>query len=106
MLRSRTLGLIFVISLFSLVPGKAQAATGTIAVTVAGSTGAIVPGISHLGAARYSIKEVAAALEAETSALGEVMENRQIVALPLNGRNAFALELPAAQTDLERPHPS
>ena len=40
---SRALALL---CLFSLVPGKAQVATGTINVTVADATGAVVPGAS------------------------------------------------------------
>ena len=36
------------------------------------------------------VKEVASALEAETSSLGQVIENKKILELPLNGRNAFA----------------
>jgi hypothetical protein len=39
------------------------------------------------------VKEVTAALEAETSSLGQVIENKKILELPLNGRNAFALGL-------------
>ena len=46
MQRSRMLALLSVIFLFFLVPGKAQVATGTINVTVADGTGAMVPGAS------------------------------------------------------------
>jgi hypothetical protein len=44
------------------------------------------------------VKEVASSLEAETSSLGQVIENRKILDLPLNGRNAFALGLLAGNT--------
>src|SRR3954465_4832225 len=43
MRRLRALALLSVISLFRLVPGKAQVATGTINVIVADATGAMVP---------------------------------------------------------------
>ena len=46
MRRSRARALLFVIFLLSLVPGRAQVATGTINVTVADGTGAMVPGAS------------------------------------------------------------
>jgi hypothetical protein len=41
---------------------------------------------------------VAAALETETSSLGEVIENKKILDLPLNGRNPFALGLLTGNT--------
>ena len=44
------------------------------------------------------VKEVASALEAETSSLGQVIENKKILELPLNGRNAFALGLLSGNT--------
>lgn len=44
------------------------------------------------------VKEVSASLEAETSSLGQVIENRKILELPLNGRNAFALGLLSGNT--------
>src|SRR5882757_8207537 len=44
------------------------------------------------------VKEVASSLEAETSSLGQVIENRKILELPLNGRNAFALGLLSGNT--------
>ena len=37
-------------------------------------------------------------LEADTSSLGQVIENRKILELPLNGRNPFALGLLAGNT--------
>src|SRR6516225_5038762 len=44
------------------------------------------------------VKAAAAALETETSSLGEVIENKKILDLPLNGRNPFALGLLAGNT--------
>ena len=44
------------------------------------------------------VKEVASSLEAETSSLGQVIENKKIVELPLNGRNAFGLGLLSGNT--------
>src|SRR5207244_11444351 len=44
------------------------------------------------------VEEVASSLEAETSSLGQVIENKKILDLPLNGRNAFALGLLAGNT--------
>ena len=44
--RSSWLAFLFVLSVFPLVQGKAQVATGTINVTVADATGAMVPGAS------------------------------------------------------------
>src|SRR5436190_394987 len=44
------------------------------------------------------VKEVAAALETETSSLGQVIENKKILDLPLNGRNPFALGLLTGNT--------
>ena len=41
---------------------------------------------------------VAAALETETSSLGQVIENKKILDLPLNGRNPFALGLLTGNT--------
>ena len=41
---------------------------------------------------------LAAALETETSSLGEVIENKKILDLPLNGRNPFALGLLTGNT--------
>jgi len=142
---------------------KAQVATGTIDITVADNTGAMVPraaikvtnngtglaragtanergelSIAYLSVGQYSIsveaagfktttidqvvlqvdqtaaihvtlqlgevretievKEVAASLEAETSSLGQVIENRKILEMPLNGREPFALGLLAGNT--------
>jgi hypothetical protein len=149
--------------LFCAAAGKAQVATGTINITVADATGAVVPGASikvtnngtgllrtglanergelsvqYLPVGQYAItvenagfkktsieqlvlqvdqtasirvtltpgevrevievKEVSSALEAETSSLGQVIENKKILELPLNGRNAFALGLLAGNT--------
>ena len=160
---SRTCALLFVISLFCSVPGKAQVATGTINITVADGTGGMVPGASikvtnngtglvregianergelsvpYLPVGQYSIgvqiagfkkttidqlvlqvdqtasvhvtlqpgevretievKEIASSLDAETSSLGQVIENKKILELPLNGRNAFALGLLSGNT--------
>ncbi|HTM47122.1 MAG TPA: TonB-dependent receptor [Bryobacteraceae bacterium] len=145
------------------LPGKAQVATGTINITVADGTGAMIPGASvtvtnngtglvrsgptsergefsvqYLPVGQYSIsvqtagfkkttieqvvlqvdqtasirvtlqpgevrevievREVTSALEAETSSLGQVIENKKILELPLNGRNPFALGLLAGNT--------
>ena len=44
------------------------------------------------------VKEVAASLEAETSSLGQVIENKKILELPLNGRDPFALGLLSGNT--------
>jgi hypothetical protein len=44
------------------------------------------------------ITEATPLLEADTSSLGQVIENKQIVELPLNGRNPFALGLLAGNT--------
>jgi hypothetical protein len=44
------------------------------------------------------VKEVSSQLEAETSSLGQVIENKKILELPLNGRNAFALGLLSGNT--------
>jgi Carboxypeptidase regulatory-like domain len=151
------------LSLCCVIPLKAQVATGTINVTVADSTGAVVPaatvkvnnnntGLSRTGTTNergellipflpvgeYSIsvesagfKKTAIArvplqvdqtagihvalqpgevrelvevnavtplLEGDTSSLGQVIENKKILDLPLNGRNPFALGLLAGNT--------
>src|SRR6266576_3564120 len=161
--RSSWLAFLFLISVYPLVPGKAQVATGTINVTVADATGAMVPGASikvtnngtgllragvanergelsipYLPVGQYSIvveisgfkrtsidqvvlqvdqtasvhvtlqpgevremievRDATSSLEAETSSLGQVIENKKILELPLNGRNAFALGLLAGNT--------
>jgi Carboxypeptidase regulatory-like domain/TonB dependent receptor len=44
------------------------------------------------------VREVTSALEAETSSLGQVIENKKILELPLNGRNAFGLGLLSGNT--------
>src|SRR5438105_3258906 len=44
------------------------------------------------------VKDFAASLETETSSLGQVIENKKILDLPLNGRNPFALGLLAGNT--------
>ena len=44
------------------------------------------------------VESAAALLETETSSLGQVIENKQILDLPLNGRNAFALGLLSGNT--------
>ena len=44
------------------------------------------------------VAAVAAALETETSSLGQVIENKKILDLPLNGRNPFALGLLTGNT--------
>lgn len=155
--------LLFVLCVFFSVPVKAQVATGTISITVADDTGAMVPAASikvtnngtglertgtanergelsfqylpvgqyaisvqaagfkktaidqvvlqvdqtavihvalQLGEVRETIevKEVAASLEAETSSLGQVIENKKILELPLNGRDPFALGLLSGNT--------
>ena len=61
---------------------------------------AVVHVTLQLGEVRETIevKEVAASLEAETSSLGQVIENKKILDLPLNGRNAFALGLLSGNT--------
>src|SRR5438552_907493 len=161
--RSSWLAFLFLLSVFPLVPGKAQVATGTINVTVADATGAMVPGASikvtnngtgllragvanergelsipYLPVGQYSIvveiagfkrtsidqvvlqvdqtasvhvtlqpgevremievRDATSSLEAETSSLGQVIENKKILELPLNGRNPFALGLLAGNT--------
>src|SRR6266446_4556396 len=161
--RSSWLAFLFLLSVFPLVPGKAQVATGTINVAVADGTGAMVPGASikvtnngtsllragvanergelsipYLPVGQYSIvveiagfkrtsidqvvlqvdqtasvhvtlqpgevremievRDATSSLEAETSSLGQVIENKKILDLPLNGRNAFALGLLSGNT--------
>ncbi len=44
------------------------------------------------------VREATPLLEADTSSLGQVIENKQILELPLNGRNPFALGLLAGNT--------
>jgi hypothetical protein len=44
------------------------------------------------------VREATPLLESDTSSLGQVIENRKILDLPLNGRNAFALGLLAGNT--------
>ncbi|MDP2998175.1 MAG: TonB-dependent receptor [Bryobacterales bacterium] len=44
------------------------------------------------------VREATPLLEADTSSLGQVIENRKILELPLNGRNPFALGLLAGNT--------
>jgi hypothetical protein len=44
------------------------------------------------------VQGAAASLEAETSSLGQVIENKKILELPLNGRNAFTLGLLSGNT--------
>jgi hypothetical protein len=46
------------------------------------------------------VESVADSLETETSSLGQVIENKQILELPLNGRNPFALGLLSGNTTL------
>ena len=61
---------------------------------------AIVPVTLEIGEVR-EIVEVSALtplLDAETSSLGQVIENKKILDLPLNGRNPFALGLLAGNT--------
>jgi len=54
----------------------------------------------EVGQVNESVEVTAAAplLETATSSLGQVIENRKILALPLNGRNTFALGLLAGNT--------
>jgi len=54
----------------------------------------------EVGAVTEAVEVTAAAalVDAATSSLGQVVENRKIVDLPLNGRNAFALGLLAGNT--------
>ena len=54
-----------------------------------------LPAILQPGAVEQSIEVTAAAplLDSATSSLGQVIDNKKIVDLPLNGRNAFALGL-------------
>src|SRR5262245_37643698 len=47
---------------------------------------------------RVEVNTAAPLLEAQTSSLGQVIENRRIIDLPLNGRNPFALGLLAGGT--------
>ncbi len=44
------------------------------------------------------VQAVAESLETETSSLGQVIQNKQILELPLNGRNPFALGLLSGNT--------
>jgi len=44
------------------------------------------------------VASVAESLETETSSLGQVIQNKQILELPLNGRNPFALGLLSGNT--------
>src|SRR6266849_7882099 len=44
------------------------------------------------------VKDFAASLETETSSLGQVIANKKILDLPLNGRNPFALGLLTGNT--------
>jgi len=75
--------------------------TTTIAAVVlqvdqtAGITMTLQPGEVH---EVVEVQEVAASLETETSSLGQVIENKKILELPLNGRNPFALGLLAGNT--------
>src|SRR5258705_12261564 len=54
---------------------------------------AIVPIVLEAGAVTQPIEVTAAApvLDSQTSSLGQVIENKRIVDLPLNGRNPFQL---------------
>ncbi len=54
---------------------------------------AIVPIVLEAGAVTQTIEVTAAApvLDSQTSSLGQVIENKRIVDLPLNGRNPFQL---------------
>ncbi len=54
----------------------------------------------EIGAASESVEVTASTplLDSNTSSLGQVIENKKIVELPLNGRNAFALGLLAGNT--------
>ena len=47
------------------------------------------------------VQSVAESLETETSSLGQVIQNKQILELPLNGRNPFALGLLSGNTTLQ-----
>jgi outer membrane receptor protein involved in Fe transport len=59
-----------------------------------------LPVALEVGAVAESVEVTAATplLDSVTSSLGQVIENKKIVELPLNGRNAFALGLLAGNT--------
>jgi Carboxypeptidase regulatory-like domain len=61
---------------------------------------AIVPITLEPGAVTQTVEVTAAApvLDSQTSSLGQVIENKRIVDLPLNGRNPFALGVLAGGT--------
>ncbi len=61
---------------------------------------AVLPVVLELGQITevVEVTSVTPLLEAETSDLGQVIENQKIVDLPLNGRNPFALGLLAGNT--------
>ena len=60
----------------------------------------------EIGAASETVEVTGAAplVDSVTSSLGQVIENKKILDLPLNGRNAFALGLLSRQYDADVRH--
>ncbi len=79
-------------------PGFKQYSIASIVLQV--NQTAVVPVAMEIGQVSESIEVLAVTplLESETSDLGQVIENKKIVDLPLNGRNPFALGLLAGNT--------
>src|SRR5277367_2483008 len=79
-------------------PGFKTNTIGEVTVQVDQTVGLNVtlqPGEQH---ETVQVASVAESLETETSSVGQVIQNKQILELPLNGRNAFALGLLSGNT--------